>query len=122
MIEVKQTDKFFYDSADAGDPVCICSRCEKKIPEKDAPIIRCWPTGPGDYGYDAKAAGGTEFRYCRQCSESMGVFFGKDYEDEYNDDDEPEIFGYECLGCGHVQDHPGECDRCTGSAVDAMIG
>jgi hypothetical protein len=39
---------------------------------------------------------------------------------EDNDNDEEEIFGYECLGCGHVQDHPGECDMCMGSAVDPM--
>jgi hypothetical protein len=38
--------------------------------------------------------------------------------DDDNDDDE--IIGYQCLGCGHMQDHPGECDMCMGSAVDPM--
>jgi rRNA maturation endonuclease Nob1 len=37
-----------------------------------------------------------------------------------DDSDEDEIFGYECLGCGHVQNHPGECDICMGTAVDPM--
>lgn len=35
-------------------------------------------------------------------------------------DNSDEIIDYECLGCGHIQDHPGNCDRCTGSAVDPV--
>jgi hypothetical protein len=41
-------------------------------------------------------------------------------DDSDSDDDNGEIFGYECLGCGHIQDGPGECERCSGSAVDPM--
>lgn len=121
--EVKLTDKFFYDSPDAGHPACLCSRCGKQIREADSPVIRAWPTMPTDYGYDPAAPGNTEFRYCRQCCEGMGMQFcevpddpdlyfdGPDY-----DDDDP--VGHQCLGCGHVQDHPGECDMCTGYSVE----
>jgi hypothetical protein len=31
-------------------------------------------------------------------------------------DDDP--VGYCCMGCGHVQDHPGECEMCTGYCVE----
>lgn len=81
MITVLTTDKFFYDSPDAGDANCLCSRCGNQIPEKDSPIIRAWPTDPGDHGFDPKADGGTEFRYCRKCSEAAGLYFGPDYSD-----------------------------------------
>lgn len=85
-MEVKHSDKFFYDSPDSGHPDCKCSRCNKPIPCNQAPILRIWPTGPGDHGYDANASGGTEFRYCWTCSKEMGVDFGEpendnDYED-----------------------------------------
>ena len=43
-----------------------------------------------------------------------------DDSDFFDNDDDDEIFGYECLGCGHIQDYPGECDMCGGSAVDPM--
>ena len=41
-------------------------------------------------------------------------------DDDFRDDDDDEIFGYERLGCGHVQDEPGECEMCMGSAVEPM--
>lgn len=38
------------------------------------------------------------------------------------DDDDPDdvdwIVGYNCLGCGHVQNHGGECEVCTGNCVE----
>jgi hypothetical protein len=85
MLEVKVTDKFFYDSPDAGDPECICSRCGKQIPEKDSPILRCWPEKSGDHGFDAAAKGGTEFRYCRQCCEQMGMTYPDGIEETENE-------------------------------------
>ncbi len=36
MIKILCTDTKFYDSPDAGDPACLCSRCGKVI--DDAPI------------------------------------------------------------------------------------
>lgn len=45
------------------------------------------------------------------------------YDDNLDDDDddiEPEPFGFECIGCGHIQDYPGECDICTGYCVEPM--
>lgn len=90
-LQVEATDKYFYDSPDAGHLNCICSRCNKAIPEKDSPIIRMWPTQPCDYGYDPKVAdnGGTEFRFCRSCSEKMGITFAEDLEDPYENEGDP---------------------------------
>jgi hypothetical protein len=84
MLEIKSTDKFFYDSPDAGDPDCLCSRCLKPIPEEDAPIIRALPTDPGDHGFDEKAEGGTEFRFCHSCCASMGIHYTKTVEDDFD--------------------------------------
>lgn len=36
------------------------------------------------------------------------------------DDEEDDVFGYECLGCGNIQDHGGACDRCDAYCVDPM--
>lgn len=77
MITIKQTDKFFYNSPDTGHPECLCSRCGKLIEEDEIPI-RCWPTAPGDFGFDPNAKGGTEFRYCEQCCKAMGIVFASD--------------------------------------------
>lgn len=76
QIEVKKTDTFFYISPESGHPDCKCSRCDKAIPEDESPILRMWPSEPGDHGYDPKALGGTELRYCWACSKEMGVDFG----------------------------------------------
>jgi len=82
-IEVKTTDKVFYTSPESGHPDCKCSRCDKAIPEDESPILRMWPSEPGDHGYDPKALGGTELRYCWACSKEMGVDFGtNDFENE----------------------------------------
>lgn len=53
---ILETDKAFMDSPDAGDPLCICSRCAKQIPEEDAPITRAF--------FDI---GNEEYRYCQAC-------------------------------------------------------
>lgn len=84
MIEVKLTDKVFYDSPNAGDPDCLCSRCLKAIREEDEPIIRAWPTEEGDHGFDPKGDGGTEFRYCHACCAQMGVHYSKGTEDDFD--------------------------------------
>jgi hypothetical protein len=79
--EILSTDMAFHDSPDAGDPLCFCSRCKKKIPSNNI-VTRAWPE-LGDHGYDPTAKGGTEFRYCENCMESMGATFAKpdpDYE------------------------------------------
>lgn len=85
MLHVKETDKFFYDSPDAGDKKCICSRCSRHIPEEEAPVIRVFPTEEGDHGWDANAEGGTEFRYCIHCCKAMGMEFFNS-RDEYEND------------------------------------
>lgn len=81
MIIILATDKVFYDSPDVGHPDCLCSRCGKPIPQEQSPIVRAWPTEPGDQGFDPDAKHGTEFRYCWPCSESMGIKFLPDPED-----------------------------------------
>lgn len=80
-IMILPADKFFYDSPEPGDKDCICSRCLLPIPRNNTPILRAWPTGPGDHGYDRKAS--TEFRYCWKCCKSIGLDFGDpDFEGE----------------------------------------
>jgi hypothetical protein len=47
-------------------------------------------------------------------------------EDSYwmDDDEEDEILGYECLGCGNVQNHQSGfgCDRCMGHCLEPWYG
>lgn len=74
-MDIRLTDKFFYDSPDPGSPACLCSRCMKPIPRNNIPILRAWPNQPGEYGFDKIAS--TEFRYCWDCSKEMGVDFGE---------------------------------------------
>lgn len=48
--------------------------------------------------------------------------FGMD-EDEF-EDTEDEIIGYQCLGCGNIQDHQSGfgCDRCLGHCLEPWYG
>jgi hypothetical protein len=41
-----------------------------------------------------------------------------DFNDEEEDNDE--VFGFNCLGCGHVQGWGFECEVCGGTALDEM--
>lgn len=109
-IEVRITDKVYYDSPQAGHPNCICSRCGQHIKEDNAETIRAWPTEPGDFGYDPLAPGGTEFRYCRSCCEGMGVVFFDSWHEE-DPDDLPGAPAEErrCRVCG-CTDH--DCRQC----------
>lgn len=139
-IEVLESDKVFYDSPGAGEAGCTCSRCGSQIPDQEEPVIRAWPSEPDDHGYDPKAIGGTEFRYCIACCESMGiVFIGKSPFGIYDDDDDwdepgPSLLAH-CRICGcteydacihkehgachwvekdlcsHCKNHPGEATR-----------
>ena len=105
MIQIIPTDKFFYDSPDAGDSSCICSRCNKPIPEEDSPILRVMPTDLGDYGFDPNAIGGTEFRYCRKCSESMGIkYFDPLPEPDFESEEEEDNLDESCPNCGKQYD------------------
>lgn len=39
----------------------------------------------------------------------------------YTDDPgEDECIGYYCLGCEHIQNSDGQCDRCTGWSMDPI--
>jgi hypothetical protein len=49
--------------------------------------------------------------------------FGKELEDlsdEDEDDPDFDVIGFECLGCGHVQDVGGECEMCCAYACDPI--
>jgi hypothetical protein len=53
---------------------------------------------------------------CKDCQEP------EDLDDE-DDAPEEEIIGYECLGCGNVQETNnwgGRCDRCDGLSLEPM--
>jgi hypothetical protein len=43
-------------------------------------------------------------------------------EDSYWHDDEEEIIGYECLGCGNVQENYSGfgCDKCIGHSLEPI--
>lgn len=41
-------------------------------------------------------------------------------DDEEDDSEEDEIFGYECLECQNIQANPGRCNRCDSGSVDPM--
>ncbi len=58
LFDILPTDAKFYNSPDAGDPTCICSRCLLPIGEDDVPI-RAWSKN-GDY----------EYRYHSRCAEA----------------------------------------------------
>lgn len=74
QLPILRTDKVFTASPNAGDPDCICSRCSNVIPQEQSPFLRCWP-GPGDLGYDPSVPGGTEYRFCWNCSKQLGIIF-----------------------------------------------
>lgn len=60
-MEIKETDKLFTDSPDAGDYSCICSRCGKKIEERESPITRVFvEDDETDMIYG-------EYRFCNKC-------------------------------------------------------
>ena len=58
MITILPTDRMFKDSPDAGDPLCICSRCLLPIGEADLPIRAFAESGRGEYRYHVKCQGG----------------------------------------------------------------
>ncbi len=56
MISIKESDRLFTDSPDAGDPECHCSRCQKLIGEEEVPI-RMLVDGKYEYRYHARCLG-----------------------------------------------------------------
>jgi len=74
QLKILDTDKFFYDSPNAGEPSCLCSRCGKQIPEGEK-ILRVAvgaddiKTGTGQTVEDA--AHGSEFRLCETCLKNI---------------------------------------------------
>jgi hypothetical protein len=118
-LQVLKTDRFFYSSPNSGDPDCLCSRCLKQIPEHESPIIRLWPTEPGDHGFDPNSKEGTEFRYCYSCLRAMGVEgFTRSCKDCGCTDQDacvhPEAGNCSWVTeelCSHCRDYPGEATR-----------
>ncbi|MEW6304863.1 MAG: hypothetical protein AB1705_15415 [Verrucomicrobiota bacterium] len=64
QIRVQPSDVAFDESPDAGDPRCICSRCQRHLevgPQGDCPtVVRVWN------GEEGEAA--LEWRYCALCA------------------------------------------------------
>lgn len=77
-LQVRETDKAFTDSPDAGHPACLCSRCGGKIGPNEMPI-RMWPQ-PGDRSYNPNED--IEYRYCQQCMTGV-AFFNCRYDMEF---------------------------------------
>ncbi len=34
----RPTDRLFFDSPDAGEPTCVCSRCCQRISDREVPV------------------------------------------------------------------------------------
>lgn len=51
--------------------------------------------------------------------ENMNIKYKKDDDVDFDDEDKSEILGYQCLGCGNIQDiHNGfGCDKCHGHSL-----
>lgn len=80
-IEVRETDKEFKDSPDAGRKECICSRCGQRIMAREMPLRV----------FTGKKRN-TEYRYCEKCqSKDMGINYTPRTEEEDEDfwDDDP---------------------------------
>ena len=72
-LEILNSDLFFNDSPDSGEPSCICSRCHKQI-EEDEVVLRVAVDGNNLYSKNSNekkqnidAADGYEFRLCEEC-------------------------------------------------------
>jgi hypothetical protein len=55
-VEILNTDKWFTESPDCGQPNCLCSRCGQVIKEEDCPPLRL-------FIHDA----GAEYRFHLSC-------------------------------------------------------
>lgn len=77
-LKILDTDRFFNDSPNTGEPGCICSRCHKQIKKKEVPlrvavdkeILYTKDEGGKDQPYMADTANGLEFRLCEKCTET----------------------------------------------------
>lgn len=70
----------------------------------------------------ASVVGGTDKLTESQIEHQIEI---DDEEDSlWMDDEEDEILGYECMGCGNLQNHDSGfgCDDCTGQSLVAWYG
>lgn len=67
QIQILPIDEPFYDSPDAGDENCFCSRCDKHIPE-DEFVFRLFIEDENK-----------EYRYCEECQKGMGITSCKNF-------------------------------------------
>jgi len=85
---VQETDKRFANSPDAGDPLCGCSRCGRKILAREF-VMRCYDDETNE-----------EYRYCPYCTKKAGITFPEDPDwDDFVDDDDDDF------------DHCATCDQ-----------
>lgn len=69
-LKVLDTDIFFYDSPDAGEEHCDCSRCHRRIKEGEEVFriaVDNLQTSPKRGNRVTSVAAGTEFRMCPDC-------------------------------------------------------
>lgn len=77
-LKIVETDRFFNDSPNAGEPNCICSRCQKPIGEEELPLRvavdqqNFHPTNQGVPNESADVLNGLEFRLCEDCQKRAG--------------------------------------------------
>lgn len=81
-LKILDTDRFFKDSPNAGEPDCICSRCFNHIDEDQIPL-RVAIDQEIIYGKNKEtgeeiktlidAANGLEYRLCESCQKNMGI-------------------------------------------------
>lgn len=74
-IKILDTDKFFNDSPNAGEPDCICSRCAGQIKEGekmvrvavDEELIKARGEDGKEHDVLVDMVNGFEFRLCKNC-------------------------------------------------------
>lgn len=75
-LKVLDTDRFFTDSPNAGEPGCICSRCHQQIKENEVPLrvaiteddFLTEKDGHQSEIVVAECMNGREFRLCEACT------------------------------------------------------
>jgi hypothetical protein len=80
-LKILDTDKFFHDSPNTGEPGCICSRCQRLIPEHEVPlrvavdqeVLYAEDKAGKEVKKKVDVANGLEFRLCEACQKQIGI-------------------------------------------------
>jgi hypothetical protein len=82
-LTVLDTDTPFNISPEAGDPLCVCSRCEAPIQEHECPLRVLTTNEKGECDKNSQ-----EYRYCESCMTKMGMTLAPDDYDSFYPDHE----------------------------------